>query len=112
MIYLRYGANVNVPISRDQTPLHRCILRDKYEFGRLLLLTRLPHPISPFETFCVSIINDSGVAYPKQNLHMIIQIIKDTHIIKTNKETKKLTWMVTSLKQHTTHLCKKENELL
>ncbi|KAL7604352.1 hypothetical protein Lser_V15G14519 [Lactuca serriola] len=36
-LLLQYGANVNVPDSRGQTPLHHCILRGKSAFARLLL---------------------------------------------------------------------------
>ena len=36
-LLLQYGANVNATDSRGQTPLHRCILKGKSTFARLLL---------------------------------------------------------------------------
>ena len=36
-LLLQYGANVNATDSRGQTPLHRCILKGRSAFARLLL---------------------------------------------------------------------------
>lgn len=36
-LLLQYGANVNATDSRGQTPLHRCILKGRSTFARLLL---------------------------------------------------------------------------
>ncbi|XP_058092969.1 ADP-ribosylation factor GTPase-activating protein AGD3-like isoform X2 [Magnolia sinica] len=36
-LLLQYGANINAPDSKGQTPLHHCILRGRTEFAKLLL---------------------------------------------------------------------------
>ncbi|GKU96269.1 hypothetical protein SLEP1_g9518 [Rubroshorea leprosula] len=42
-LLLQYGANINATDSRGQTPLHRCVLRGKAAFAKLLL-TRGANP--------------------------------------------------------------------
>ncbi|CAI9278135.1 unnamed protein product [Lactuca saligna] len=90
-LLLQYGANVNVPDSRGQTPLHHCILRGKSAFARLLLTRGAdPHAANgagktPLELAVESNFRDNEEGYQVLAFSCVIREVSDVDTLNDSR---------------------------